>query len=269
MKMCRHTLFLLLTPVFLFGQNASIDVDIIQQKFRSFDYNAVIELADKALQAPSHLSSEQQIKIYEMKAVSHYSKTDLQQARLAFLEILKIESSHTLDPVTTSPKIISFYNSVKKEFEFSTRPKEAEQVVVHDTVLVSTETTGLYKKSIPASIILPGTGHLVMGDKKRGFWITAASVITLSSAIYFTRDTRQKEKEYTSAIEPENIESTYTAYNSAYKKRNVAWAAYAVIWVYAQTDLLFFHEKRQHIQLSVQPSIDGVSPSFVSLNVRF
>jgi hypothetical protein len=45
--------------------------------------------------------------------------------------------------------------------------------------------------------------------------------------------------------------------------------AYAAVWIYTQTDLLFFHEKRQNVQLFGLPSISPEYPSFVSLTISF
>ncbi|MBN1481909.1 hypothetical protein EH223_06170 [candidate division KSB1 bacterium] len=257
---------------FLFGQNPDSDIAFMQQKLRAFDYNAVIEAAEKALANPDRYRTDQLINIHEMKAVAHYSKSELLDAKASFIEILKLDSLRTLDPIQTSPKIIEFFDTVKDEFEHEKAAETIsppEERVVRDTVFVVRQTLGDYKKSIPASLLFPGTGHVLMGEKKRGIIVTAISALTLSSAIYATDLTRRRENRYLSAINDADIAASYTPYNSAYKTRNALWTAFAAIWLYTQVDLIYFHSDRQATKLALQPAPDNSALCLVNLQIRF
>lgn len=253
------------------GQNPDGDISLMQQKLRAFDYKTVITLADTALSTPARYQTAQLINIYEMKAVAHYTISELAESKASFLAILELDASHTLHPITTSPKIIEFFNSVKNEFERESAAQTTvapEQLVVHDTLVVVRQILGNYKKSIPASLVVPGTGHWLMGEKKRGAILTAISALTLTSAIYTTDLTRRREIAYLNAVNEADIAAAYAPYDSAYKARNALWGTFAVLWIYAQADLLFRHPKRQALQLALQLSPAGTAPCRLSLQLR-
>ncbi|MBN1560371.1 hypothetical protein JW998_08980 [candidate division KSB1 bacterium] len=258
-------------PAGLSGQEAAADLTSLQQAFQSFDYDSVIDLAAQALRQPQRFTPEQLISIHEMKAVSHYAKAEMSQARDSFVAILKIDSLYAPDPVKTSPKIIAFFNSLKQESEYRTTEHQQpppEKIVIHDTVMVVQQTLGAYKMSVPVSLVFPGAGHLLMGETGRGAVLLALSTATLATAIYYSYESRQKEDDYMNALDDAAIRSTYNAYNSAYRTRNALWAAYAAVWIFSQTDLLLFHERRQNITLSLAPSCSELSP-MLSFTVQF
>jgi hypothetical protein len=243
----------------------------MQQKFRSFEYDSVIILAEQALTQSSQFTSQELISIYEMKAISHFAQSEFAAAETDFTKILQLDSLYTPDPVKTSPKIIDFFNEVKAKFQRqSEQPTEQPptEIVMRDTVTVRQESLGRYRTSIPASLVLPGAGHLLMGETKRGTIMAALSLVTLTSAAYFTNQTHKKHSDYMNAIDEQNIAVTYDSYSSAFKTRNILWAAYAAVWLYAQTDLLYFHQGRQQLNFSLSPSPDVFSPS-LTLRLRF
>jgi len=99
------------------AQMSSVEIDILRLKFRNFEYDSVITLAAKLLQERESLSTADQIKVLEMKAISHYSLLEMNASLSCFLEILKLDSSYELDPIKTSPKILSFFNEIKAGFQ--------------------------------------------------------------------------------------------------------------------------------------------------------
>lgn len=269
MKMALAIFLLCFLPSGLVGQEPAADLQNLQQAFQSFDYDGVIDLAMRALRQPERFSQEQLISIHEMKAISHYAKAEMPQAREGFIDILKIDPLYAPDPVKTSPKIIAFFNSLKQEFEYDTTihlQEAAEQTVIHDTVTVVRQTLGAYRKSVPASLLCPGAGHLLMGETRRGTVLLALSAATLASALYYSYESRQKEDAYMNALDDAAIRAAYDVYNSAYRTRNALWAAYAAVWLFSQMDLILFHEGRQGVTLSLAPSF--ATPS-LSLNLQF
>ncbi len=255
----------------LFAQSGSVQLEMMQQKYRTFDYDAVIELAENALQDTSELNKDELFQIYEMKAAAHYSKMQMQQALTSFMHILRLDPNHELDPVKTSPKIVNFYNEIKANFQSEqskpdTLPKPQIQVV--DTVRIVENSSGFYRKTLPASLLLPGTGHLLAGNGRKGTWLTTLSVISLSAAAYYTYSTHQKQEQYLNATDAQDIQRRYSAFNSAYKKRNVLWGAYAVLWAFAQTDLLFIQTPQYSVNFSYLPR-NNFNPARILCSVHF
>ncbi len=271
MRLNTKILFIILLACCSSGvsQSGAVQLEMMQQKYRAFDYDAVIDIAEQALKDTSDLEKDERIQIYEMKAASHYSKMEMQEALTSFMNLLRLNADHELDPVKTSPKIISFYNEIKANFlqEQAITPPEP-QIQVVDTVRIVENSTGFYRKTLPASLLLPGTGHWLAGNTRKGTWLTSISALALGAAVYFTYQTHEKQELYLNATETEDIQQRYSSYNSAFKKRNALWATYAILWAYAQTDLLFFQTPQYSINLSFMPE-RNFSPAFISCSVHF
>src|SRR4030066_1468229 len=127
----------LFSIITLLPQDNKEVIQELTQKFRDFEYKQVIEDADTLLKEKEKFSNPEVIEIYRMKGISHYALLDDSEARISFIEILKIDTSYPLDPSYTSPKIITFFSDVKSEYLASIEGKE-EQIVItkYDTIYV-------------------------------------------------------------------------------------------------------------------------------------
>ena len=238
----------------------------IEQKFRAFDYDAVIDLANQALVHAGDYTPEILFQIYEMKAVSHYSKMEMTASLNSFVEILKIDPQHKLDPAKYSPKIVAFFDEIKQSFLRSVEPisqPTTQDAAQPDTVIVY-RIDNSFPKIIYPSLLAPGSGHWLGGHKQKGMILTGASTILLASSIYYTLDCRQKEKDYLNAVAQNDIDSKYALYNSSYKTRNALWSAYALVWIYSQVDLFFSYKSKSPIQLGfISPTHNHHAMGFV------
>jgi hypothetical protein len=240
--------------------------EVIEQKFRAFDYDAVIELAKQSLVHADDYMPEILFQIYEMKAVAHYSKMEMTQALNSFLAILKIDPEHDLDPVKHSPKIISFYDEIKLNFKHSQKSEDIAEIqlpVKPDTVIVYRMDSS-FKKLIYPSIVIPGSGQWLDGQRQKGMILTGTGAALLVSSIYVTLDCAQKEKDYLNANVQSDIDDAYASFNSSYKTRNALWAAYSLVWIYSQIDLFISHKPAAPLQLGLlAPSSNHLAFGFV------
>jgi len=258
---------LLLIFIWLFSIVTSLPQDnkeVIQdltQKFRDFEYKQVIEDAEELLNGKEKFSNPEVIEIYRMKGISHYALLDDSEARLSFIEILKIDTSYSLDPSYTSPKIITFFSDVKNEYLASIEGKEDEIVITkYDTVYVPVtyrDTVSEYnlKQALIRSVLIPGTGHLYLQSNLKSWLLTFLSAASIGSGIYFAVDANKKEKIY---LEERNANETgekYNDYNFSYRMKNLAFISFAALWIYSQLDLLFFIEKDQPGIYSYLPKV--------------
>lgn len=232
-------------PIELFSQQLSAELDSIKKKFESFEYKNVITLSDEALRSSSTISSADKIEILRMRAIAQYSLWDENSARESFKEILRINDQYELDSLKNSPKIVSLFKSVKKEFNLESVPQKKEAGKINiDSLLnyekekFSEESTSM-KATFAKSLILPGWGHLHNGNELKGWLLISAAAITLGSSIYFSVDTHNKEKAYLSATAQPMIDDLYTNYNSSYKLRNISLFLFSIVWIYSQIDLAF------------------------------
>lgn len=223
-----------------------------QTAYKAFDFDRVIELTDTvSFQEVS--DSSKAIELLTMRAVAFYSTGNRDHSRKSFITILSLNHHHELDPSRISPKIISFYRSVKNEYiemrediEHDTQrndeqesPKDTVSVIPHKTFSFD---NAQYTGSIARSIFLPGYGHLHSGMTTKGLSISLIAAATLSGYIYYTIETNKREEDYLKQIHPDNISESYKSYDEAYQTRNYCLSAFAVIWLYAQVDLLFFSD---------------------------
>jgi len=234
---------------FSFSQQVNDSINVIIESFKNFEYAEVIRLSEDLLKTNEGLGNNQLIEIYNMKGVAHYSFGEDSDARKSFLEILKIDTSYTPDRNKTSPKIITFYNQVKKEYLKNLPRNEIEEKPIQtmkvDTVFIprvvkDVESENKLKNSLIRSLILPGVGHLYNGANTKGWVLISLSAVSLTSIIYFIVDSNKKEEEYLQERERDLIEDKYDSYNLSNKMKNISIGSFAVIWLYSQFDLLFF-----------------------------
>lgn len=241
----------------LFGQNES-SLEKIREAYSSFKYNDVISLSDLYLNSGVNFTDEEIIDIYTMKGVSHYSLNQLDDARKSFIEILKKDKEFVLNPTLISPKIIAFFNNIKKDYKHIISNVEVQKP---DTTEVTTNKLSMenyrqiissQKGAIVRSIFLPGLGHISSGEKTKGWILLGVSVPLLGSVAYTVAETIWREDEYMAETNPELIPAKYDKYNEMYKVRNILIGAYAAVWLYTQLDLLIFNDQLPDNILSVQ-----------------
>jgi len=256
----------------LLSQDNKDSLQNLTQKFRDFEYTLVIDDALRLLESKNKFSNPELIEIYRMKGISHYALLDDSEARLSFIEILKIDTAYSLDPSFTSPKIISFFNEVKNEYLISIEGKEEQVTIIkYDTVYVPTrDLTSEYnlKQALIRSIFLPGTGHLYLNSDLKSWLLTFLSAASIGTGIYFIIDTNEKEKIYLQEANRNETSEKYNDYNFSYRMRNLAFISFAALWVYSQLDLLFFIEDSQPEIYSYLPKV-FIQPQGISFNYHF
>jgi len=243
----------------LLSQDNKDSLQNLTQKFRDFEYTLVIDDALRLLESKNKFSNPELIEIYRMKGISHYALLDDSEARLSFIEILKIDTAYSLEPSFTSPKIISFFNEVKNEYLISIEGKEEQVTIIkYDTVYVPTrDLTSEYnlKQALIRSIFLPGTGHLYLNSDLKSWLLTFLSAASIGTGIYFIIDTNEKEKIYLQEANRNETSEKYNDYNFSYRMKNLAFISFAALWIYSQLDLLFFIEKDQPGIYSYLPKV--------------
>jgi hypothetical protein len=147
-----------------------------------------------------------------------------------FLTILRIDSLFTLDPILTSPKILSVFDEARRQFinmkiqEHSPRPLEtrlADRRVTFRTV------------------VFPGWEQIYQGRTVKGYTLLGAGVLALGGTIYLDRERRSAQEEYLAATTPELASSRYSRYNKYHKAEYYSLAAFVALYVYSQLDAYF------------------------------
>jgi hypothetical protein len=258
----------------LFAQSSN-DIRILQKHYESFEYSKVISEANNLLLDKNRFSDQSLINIYILKAASHYAMSDKMNSRKSFIELLKIDDEYKLDNVTYSPKLITFFNEVNKEFldiikangEKHKSEKEVDTAnIIQQTNISNTE----FNTALAKSLSLPGWGHLHLNNDTKGWILTSVGTAALGSMIYFIFDSNSKEKDYLSETNSQLIQTKYDEYNKSYKVRNTLIAAYAVIWIYSQIDILFFTNElgSKYISAQIQDKFKPIKTDKITLSFR-
>jgi hypothetical protein len=222
-----------------------------------------------------NLSESELLEIYRMKATAHYSLWDERSSEKSFREILTIDRNYNLDSTKTSPKIVAFFNQLKQNFNIQPKEKisknkkiDIDSILALEKIKRENPISG-HRESLTRYLILPGWGHLYLNENTKGWILTSISSAALISTIYFIFDAQQKEKDYLSSTQTTTINELYERYNFSYRMRNISLITYAVLWLYAQADLLFFSGDDMKITLSNRLSYNYGRDVFICLNYHF
>jgi TM2 domain-containing membrane protein YozV len=270
------TLFFLFS-INIFCQVSGDSLKSLKKQFESFEYQKVINNANKLLEGKDTISTANLKEIYRMKGISHFSINQDDSARYSFRQILKLDSTYSLDSSKTSPKIVAFFNEIKNNFRKEQIEISKLAAARTDTVFVPQFVRNInseenLKKSMALSIIFPGVGHFTRGYTAKGWIFTTLTAATLGSTIYFIYDTNKRHREYMNQTNPSNILSKYNGYNSAFHKRNISIIALAAVWLYTQIDILFIsndtHQKLQTVSIP-QMNYDNLRGIQLSYQLSF
>ncbi len=238
-----------------FAQNLEREITSLEQDFKSFEYKKVLQKG-RFLLADTYTSHSDSLVIFQYMLSSAYALNDTSQAKSIILEILKDQPDFSLNPKETSPKIVEFFNLIKKDHigrPAKTPPKPVGPV------------ENKIQKKVPAlilagSVLLPGSAHYFQGMQTKGISFSAVSAVVISSAVYFSFKTISDREKYMRAKNDASFDKLYNTYNSAYKMRSLSFAAWGLWSLYCLYD---FQESN-----IVQPVYDNQNQA-LSLQIQY
>ena len=164
-----------------------------------------------------------------------------------FVTILRIDSTFTLDPILTSPKILSVFSEARRQFGNMKIPehnqRQLEQRLPDHSLTFRT-------------ILFPGWEQAYQGRTVKGYTLLGAGILSLGATVYFDRERRSAQDEYLAANTPELAASKYTRYNNNHKAEYYSLAAFLAIYVYSQFDAFF--DLPPHLDPAVSQSSSNV-----------
>ena len=248
----------LLITVNGFAQNLQKEIQSLEQDFKSFKYQQVLQKGSFLL-ADTYASSDDSLKIYQFMLSSAYALDDSLRAKEIILDLLDNHPDFALSPKNTSPKIVEFFNIIKKEHI-------KNQPVIHPdsskATLANTRSTLLSQLSAPvvlSGIVLPGSAHLLSGQKQKGYILSTGSVGLLSGLIYSFLKNESDRKAYMNSRSGADFDKLYATYNTSYRIRNALAVIYGLWSLYGLYDLQqttivlpVFQEQTEQLSLQFQ-----------------
>ncbi|MCR4416514.1 MAG: hypothetical protein NUV92_02035 [Ignavibacteria bacterium] len=255
-----------------FSQTFSSFETVLKQKFENFDYNSVISLADSILKNEKKLSHEDSLVILYYKAISSFTIWDIKTSEQTFRMILSLDKNFTLDSINVSPKIISYFNDLKSKFVNENRTEKQNNSLNIDSLLslerrkYSSEFAS-YRQALWRNLILPGWGDIYLNNNFKGYLFSGSFTLSFISSVYYIFDTKKKENDYLSEINPDLILEKYSKYNSSYKLKNIFIALTLFVYIYSQVDFLI--SKNYNIQSNNYPTLSISEDSYSTIKVYF
>ncbi len=145
-----------------------------------------------------------------------------------FINALKIDSSLTLDPVLTSPKILAVFDSAKRQFRSEISADLSKRIPSEPVVVKSGPTF--------RAILFPGWEQYHQGRKKKGYLLMGVGGIAAASAIASDLLRRDAHTKYLQATTPAMAQSRYTTYNTYYKTEIYSVSAFVLVYIYSEFD---------------------------------
>lgn len=147
-----------------------------------------------------------------------------------FVSILKADSTYSLDPLLTSPKIIMVYEEGRRRFN-------QERSQTSPPVLSPVESP----PSGPSFrlLLFPGWEQLHQGRSTKGTVLLSAGALTLGSFVTFDVLRRSAREDYLSATSPEEASARYEDYDRYYKAEYYSAAAFVAVYLYSAFDAFF------------------------------
>jgi hypothetical protein len=144
--------------------------------------------------------------------------------------ILRIDSTFSLDPVLTSPKILSVFADAYKQYE---------SLKLSERSLVRREQQPQGHSVTFRTVLFPGWDQTYQGRTAKGYTLIGVGILSLGATFYFDRERRSAQDDYLAANTPELAASRYTRYNNFHKAEYYSLAAFIAIYIYSQFDAFF------------------------------
>jgi len=209
--------------------------DIMQLKFYydSFEFDKVISTGDAVLKSGRQLTPDELEFLHQYMALSFYNTAQLDSARAHFLSLLSLDPDRELDPVNISPKIIDFFNEIKKDYlALAASPSQTpytRYVVMED----------LRPGAAWRSALIPGWGQFYKRQKTKGYLLGGAfwGSLIATGVAWLKED--QAHQDYLNSSATTDIESNYSIYNKWYKNRRTLMITTAALWAVTVGDAMW------------------------------
>jgi tetratricopeptide (TPR) repeat protein len=231
---------LLISPL-SWGQRA--DVDSLLQKAESSYNNALYEDAEltaRRLLEYQDLRNIDRITCERLIASSLIAQGKPQPARDHFISILRIDPSFELDPVITSPKILSVFVETKRNFA-PARSADSSLYIARD----------LKPPISYRAVLFPGWEQIHRGRAQMGAVFATLGAVSLGTglATEFLRSSARKD--YLSATTQNDITEKYKTYNRYYRAETYSFIVFALTYVASEIDL--FTSGTQSLEVHAGP----------------
>lgn len=229
------TSILLIFILYIQVQSQSVAYNIFELNFlyNEAQYEQVLIKSVHLLSNKQLLNKDQLIEIHKYRALSYFIIGKNDSARINFYSILSMEKNYNLDPVKTSPKILSFFETIKNNF---TNDVEQKKVIPYNSYVFVED---IRPYAALRSTFLPGWGQHYKEQNTKGYILNGAFAITSIAVIVTYSMEKNIKDDYISETNSSKIKSLYADYNNMSKTRRIFQYTTIAVWAFSIFDALY------------------------------
>ncbi len=254
------TVIILIITSFAHAQDEeTLLLEEIRNAYNQLNYTEASIKANSALDHYERFTPAQLTEIHKILALIYYSQNNTVEARKHFESALDLTPDLELDPLFISPKILNFFDQIKKERgqklkQSSNASTEVRYVLVEDR----------RPSAALRSMILPGWGQLYKGDNTKGKVLIALWSAGLIGSVATHLARQNAEDKYLSETDPEKIQSRFNTFNTFHKIRNNLILFSAGVWIYSYIDAILKEVRPRKVEVSHSEKTFFIFPSISS-----
>ncbi len=213
-------------------QTRATVVEEIRQAYERLDYAEAEAKAHEALATNADFTVDQLVEIHTLLALIAFSDNREAEARAQFLSALTLNPDLELDPLLVSPKILTFFDEIKRSRQRAT-PEEDPAAAIRYVRVEDPRAAAAMR-----SLLLPGWGQQYKGQKTKGWILTGLwGLAAAGTAAAHLRRNRTRDA-YLAENNPDLVPARYDTFNTWHKVRNNLALATALLWAYSYFDAL-------------------------------
>lgn len=250
--------FTLFAAAALHAQDRSADssLTVIESLYTGGEYIPA-ELEARRLLEQSGLNDSARVQTEKWIAFSMIAQGRSSAAKERFISLLRIDETFDLDPVLTSPKILSVFNDAKVRFLSQKKNAAADSTALNGQPMV---------RHTPLSFraaLFPGWEQLHQGRETTGWLLFGAGAVSFASGVACEILRADARTTYLNASTSAAAVSAYEKYNDYRKAEYYSFAAFALVYIASEVDLF------NHSSMTIQPVHSQNLGNQLQLSVNF
>jgi tetratricopeptide (TPR) repeat protein len=246
------------------GPDPAAAVSAVEAAYEALDYAQAEALARQALARSEAFTRAQLVRLHTTLGLLLFARNDALGASEQFRAALSLDQALTLDPVLVSPVTLAFFDETKGAF----LRERAGEVVGTGPAVRYVVVRDVRPDAALRSIVLPGWGQRMKGQRAKGWVLTGAwaGALGASVATHIQRGRARQEYLRDDITDPDSIAANYRHYNRWHRARGALLLGAGVVWAAAIVDALATGAPEAP---GAAPARLAVEPAGAGLRLRF
>ncbi len=231
--------------------DAAAVLDSAQAAIENLDYSKVRTLLANFIDQPAGATANELARAHLMLGIVDFSENKSEAARSNFSAAMQLDPSARPDPLTVSPKIVDFFESVR-----SSVARRPDQVPIRYVTVADPRPAAALR-----SMVLPGWGQYYKGQKAKAIVAGGAWAGAVTGTLIAHRARNRARQLYIDEQNPVLVADRYTVFNNRQKLRNTLAVSAVAVWLISYIDAIATPGRTVIAPYSVValPSSDGLA----------